>query len=147
MKALGLLFLSSLLLFIQPVIAAEAADIEADDVIVRVPMPGRTVTAGYLTLRNGSEQARQLVAVQSDAFARVELHTHTHVDGMMRMVQVEAIDIPADGKVTLQPGGLHFMLFEPQITLEENQSVSLQLQFDDGSQLQLDARLVMPPRR
>ncbi|MCC5826963.1 copper chaperone PCu(A)C [Alkalimonas sp.] len=147
MKALGLLLLGSFLFFLPPVAAVQPASIEADEVVVRVPMPGRTVTAGYLTLHNPSDQLRQLVAVHSDAFARVELHTHTHVDGMMRMVQVDAIDIPASGKVALQPGGLHLMLFEPQQSLEENQSVPLQLQFDDGSQLQLDARLVMPPRR
>ncbi|MEE2001130.1 copper chaperone PCu(A)C [Alkalimonas sp. MEB108] len=147
MKALSLLLLGSALFFLQPAAAVPAATIEADEVIVRVPMPGRTVTAGYLTLHNHSEQARQLIAVQSDAFARVELHTHTHVDGMMRMVQVDAIDIPAAGKVSLQPGGLHLMLFEPQQALEEHQSVPLHLQFDDGSHMQLDARLVMPPRR
>ncbi|MEE2023302.1 MULTISPECIES: copper chaperone PCu(A)C [Alkalimonas] len=147
MKVLGLLFLSCLLLLLHPAIATQPVSIEADDVLVRVPMPGRTVTAGYLTLRNNSTQMRQLVAVQSDAFNRIELHTHTHVDGMMRMVQVDAIDIAAAGETVLQPGGLHLMLFEPTTSLEENELVTLQLQFDDGTQLQVDARLVLPPRR
>lgn len=130
-----------------PVIAATAPAVSADEVVVRVPMPGRTVTAGYLTLINHSEQDHQLTTVTSSAFERVELHTHTHIDGMMRMHAVDQVEIPAGGQITLQPGGLHLMLFNPLIELSADQTLDILLNFSDGSSVQAKALLVMPPRR
>ncbi len=146
MKIFSTLLLGCMLLA-APALAVVPVAIEADEVIVRVPMPGRTVTAGYMTLRNLGAENRQLTAVQSEVFERIELHTHTHVDGMMRMIEVESIEIPAGGEAVLRPGGLHLMLFEPGLVLEDDGSIALQLQFDDGSELAVKARLVMPPRR
>ncbi|MCH8536243.1 MAG: copper chaperone PCu(A)C [Alkalimonas sp.] len=130
-----------------PAMAVFPATISAEDVMVRVPMPGRTVTAGYLTLKNPTDQPQQLTAVASDAFERVELHTHTHVDGMMRMHEVDQIEIPAHGEVALQPGGLHLMLFNPLIELVADQSLDLTLHFADGHSMLVQAQLSMPPRR
>lgn len=130
-----------------PVMAAVPATISADEVIVRVPMPGRTVTAGYLTLVNHTDQLQQLTAVASDAFERIELHTHTHVDGMMRMQEVDHIEIPAHSEIVLQPGGLHLMLFNPSVELVADQSVELTLHFADGHSIPVQAQLTMPPRR
>lgn len=146
MKIFSTLLLGCMLLA-APALAVVPVAIEADEVIVRVPMPGRTVTAGYMTLRNLGAESRQLTAVHSEAFERIELHTHTHVDGMMRMIEVDSIEVPAGGEAVLRPGGLHLMLFEPALVLEEDGSIVLQLQFDDGTELAVTARLVMPPRR
>lgn len=146
MKTFSTLLLGCMLLA-APALAVVPVAIEADEVIVRVPMPGRTVTAGYMTLRNLGAESRQLTAVQSEAFERIELHTHTHVDGMMRMIEVDSIEVPVGGEAVLRPGGLHLMLFEPGLVLEEDGSIVLQLQFDDGTELAVTARLVMPPRR
>lgn len=128
-------------------IAASSATISAEEVMVRVPMPGRTVTAGYLTLKNHTDQPQHLTAVSSDAFERVELHTHSHVDGMMRMHEVEQIEIPAHGEVLLQPGGLHLMLFNPLVELVAEQSVDVTLYFAKGHSMVVQAQIVMPPRR
>lgn len=126
---------------------AFAADISVEDAQIRQPMPGRTVTAGYLTLHNHTAADLQLVGVSSTSFDRAELHQHSHRDGMMRMEQVSAITVPAKGQVTLAPGGLHLMLFEPTAELEAGQSVALTLMFADGGQLAVTVPVVAMPKR
>lgn len=49
---------------------------------------------------------------------------------MMRMHQVEAIDIPAGGEVTLEPGGLYMMVINLAAPLIEGQDMAASLLFD-----------------
>lgn len=126
---------------------ASAENISVEDAQIRQPMPGRTVTAGYLTLHNHTNVDLQLVGASSTTFSRAELHQHSHHDGMMRMEQVSAITVPAEGKVTLAPGGLHLMLFEPATVLQPGQSIPLTLIFADGAQLAVDVPVVAMPKR
>ena len=138
-------FIAAVLLFATQFAAAENISIE--DSQIRQPMPGRTVTAGYLTLHNHTAVEQQLVAVSSAAFARIELHQHSHRDGMMRMEQVEQIVIASGDSVKLAPGGLHLMLFEPATELEIGQTVAVLLHFADGQQLTLALPVVAMPKR
>ena len=139
-------FFTAVLLLSAQLFAAQVA-VTLDDGQIRLPMPGRSVSAGYFTLRNNAEQQMVLTAVSSDAFKRIELHQHSHKDGMMRMEQIEKIDIPAGESVELAPGGLHLMLFEPTKTLQVGQSVELILHFADGQQLPASLPVVAMPKR
>ncbi|CAM5200802.1 copper chaperone PCu(A)C [Alishewanella longhuensis] len=114
---------------------------------VRVPMPGRTVTAGYFTLYNGSAAAIELVGASSSAFQHIELHQHIEHEGMMRMVEVAAIEIDAGATLVFQPGGLHLMLFEPLQPLTEGDEINITLDFADGKQLAITLPLTAMPRR
>ena len=48
--------------------AANAAELIVTDGQVRVPMPGRTVTAGYFTIQNNTADPVSLTAARSTAF-------------------------------------------------------------------------------
>ena len=136
------------LLILSCALSAKADPVfSVEDSQIRQPMPGRTVTAGYLTLHNHSAEAAKLVAASSSRFARVELHQHTHKDGMMRMEQISEINIDAGGSVAFEPGGLHFMLFEPKDKLEIGQQIPLTLEFADGQQLMLTVPGAATPKR
>jgi periplasmic copper chaperone A len=114
---------------------------------IRQPMPGRTVTAGYFTLHNLSTQDVSLNSISSEAFARAELHQHSHKDGMMRMEQLDHIVIPAGQRIELAPGGLHLMLFDPTTELQIGQTIKVLLHFADGQQLMLALPVVAMPKR
>ena len=89
-------------------------------------------------VRNHSNAATRLVGANSAAFERIELHTHTKSsDGTMRMHPVEGYDLPAMGKVSLQPAGDHLMLFG--FTGRAGDTVSLRLSFADGRSLEFTA--------
>ena len=116
--------------------APALAKVEAVDGYVRLLPPGSPNTAAFMVLKNDADQPVKLVAAASAAAGRAELHTHLHENGVMKMRQVESIEIPAKGEAVLKPGSLHIMLFEVG-TLSEQTPVPLTLTMDDGQKLDL----------
>ena len=137
---ISLVFISVLSLFSGILFAATAAEnMMIVDPYVRAVPPGQTVSACFMQLKNNSSMAHAIVKASSDVAKVVELHTHTHENGMMMMRQVEKMDIPANGETTLQPGGLHIMLIGLHNELKLDQKVSITLEFEDGSEKQIEA--------
>ena len=95
------------------------------DAWVRLPAPGADRTAAYLTLENRSDAALLVEGVVSPRFARSELHSMSQDGGMMRMRQVQQIEVAAGDTVMLAPGGLHVMLFDPDAELVEGEAIPL----------------------
>ncbi len=130
----GLLMLSS------TVLAGTAGDgVSVEDPYVRAVPPGQPNSAAFMSLRNATDQTCQLVGASSDVAEVVELHTHTMEDGMMRMRQVDHIELPAGETVSLKPGGLHIMLIGLKHKLVPDDEIRLTLKFSDGSEHELSA--------
>jgi copper(I)-binding protein len=112
-------------------VAAHAADVVAENGWSRATAAGQSVGAGFLTLRNNGAAADKLVAASSDVAAKVELHQHVNENGVMKMRAVEGgIEVPANGSVTLQPGGYHLMLMGLKAPLAQGQHVPVTLTFE-----------------
>jgi periplasmic copper chaperone A len=124
-----------------------AAEVQIINSTVRLPLPGRSVSAGYLTINNLSDQAVSVVAATSPWFEKVELHQHSYVDGMMRMQQIDRIVIAPNQTVHLQPGGLHMMLFTPKQSLALDQQVPIELQLDNGEKISVSAVVTKIPKQ
>ena len=103
--------------------AAQPADVK--DPWVRAPAPGQKVAGAYMELV--SRTNNNLVAVSSPAAARVELHSMTMEEGVMKMRQVGRIELPAGRPVRLAPGGLHIMLIDLKQPLKPGDRVPLTL--------------------
>lgn len=101
----------------------------------RVTIPSRPAAA-YFSVANAGG-ADRLVAASSPAFGRVELHTHLHQDGVMKMMKVEAIDVPAEGEAALAPGGDHVMLFDAVEPLKIGDSFPLTLTFEKAGDVEI----------
>lgn len=119
-----------------------AASVQVSELKVRELLPGRDVTAGYLTLKNTSQEPVSLVSVTSPGFASVELHDHVQHDGLMKMQKQSAVELPVGKEVVFQPGSLHLMLFDAQQALRIGDSISLTLHFSDGSEQNERATIV-----
>ncbi len=137
-------FVSSLLaaglLILSGAAAAEAVDdVVIDGAYVRAVPPGQPNSAAFMQVSNKGSTAHSLVSGSSPAAEVVELHTHTMEGGMMRMRQVEKIDLPAGEAVGLQPGGFHVMLIGLKQNLVPDEDVPLTLRFEDGSEVTLSA--------
>ncbi len=126
--ALGLLTLSSTF-----TLAKQAQDIEVKQPFTREMPPGSPATASFMILLNHSNQPIKLVKASSPAAQKVELHTHTNDDGVMRMRKVPFFEIPAHGQTHLKPGGHHIMLISPLQPVQAGNTVSITLNFEDGS--------------
>jgi copper(I)-binding protein len=123
-----------------PLLAGQAArSIAVEGAYVRAVPPGQPNSAAFLTLSNGDDADHALVAGRSDAAQTVELHTHIVDEGVMRMRRIERIDVPAGREQVLEPGGLHIMLIGLERQLQAGDEVSLTLEFEDGSSIELQA--------
>lgn len=120
--------------------AAKASEsITVIDPYVRAVAPGQTVSAAFMQLENGSAEALSVVNATSTVSKVVELHSHVHEGGMMKMRRIDNIDVPANGKAVLEPGGLHIMLIGLHDELQLDQKVSITLEFSDGSSKTIEA--------
>ena len=121
---------------------ADTAELIVNNAQVREFLPGNTSTVGYLTLTNHGGTAATLTKATLDGLGRVEIHEHSHVDGMMKMQQVKSVEIKAHESVSFQPGGYHLMVFGPQEPLKVGQERKLTLYFSDGNRLFTNAQVV-----
>jgi copper(I)-binding protein len=100
------------------------AELLVEDGYVRNPIPGRSMSAAFMTINNTGPVDVVLKTAAIAGTQNVEIHTHTHKEGIMRMRQLHELVIKAGNAVVLAPGGLHLMMFgieqlpeHPQLTL------------------------------
>ena len=110
-----------------------ADKVTVNDPYVRAVPPVVKTSAAFMQLQSGDASERFLVNASSPVAAAVELHMHSTDDGVMRMRQVPHIHLPPGRTVSLEPGGLHIMLFDIAAPLKEGDRVPITLTFEDGS--------------
>jgi copper(I)-binding protein len=91
--------------------------------------------AGYFTLTNAGPETRSLVAAESPAYAKAELHASRVANGIATMEPVAALQIAPGQAVRFEPGGLHLMLIGPKAPVPAGSTVALTLVLSDGSRL------------
>lgn len=92
----------------------------------------------YLTVTNKGAEADRLIGAECAIAERVELHRSGMEGGMMRMTPVEAIEVPAGGKVALEPGGYHLMLLGLKQPLSAGTKVPLTLVFEKAGRVAVE---------
>ncbi len=91
-------------------------------------------SAAYFMLTNKGKTPLYLIEATSPLSKRVELHTHIHKDGVMKMRKVkEPIEISPGKTLTFAPAGYHVMLFAMEKKLKEGDKLPLTLIFKDGT--------------
>jgi copper(I)-binding protein len=120
---------------------AQAGPIEVSDPWVRATPPGAQAAALYLTLQ-AQEEDERLLGGDTDVAREVQVHTHVHQGGMMRMERIDALELPKGQAVTLKPGGDHLMLIGLEGPLVAGATVEVVLRFDRDESL----RVVAPVR-
>jgi len=124
---LATMLLSSVL-GVQATGAFAQTTVSVDNAWSRAQMAGRN-GAVYLTL-TGKEGGDRLTGASSPVASKVELHETVMDQGVMKMREIKEMPVPAGGKVTLQPGGLHLMLMNLKQPLKEGETVSVTLVFE-----------------
>lgn len=117
------------------------ADVQVSDAYARAVPPGQPNSAAFLTLKNTSDEKVALQSASSPAAKVVELHTHSHADGVMKMRKISQITLNGNEKVELKPGGLHIMMIGLNQNLMTGETISLTLDFSDGSSQTLDVEV------
>jgi copper(I)-binding protein len=113
--------------------------IEISNALIHPPLPGQTTGVAFMQLDNYGDDDR-LLAVTSDTSDRIELHTHLHEDGVMKMRRVDGIALPHDVTVELKPGGFHIMLYGSNAAVGDE--IVLTLDFEAAQDLTVVAPVV-----
>jgi periplasmic copper chaperone A len=110
----------------------------------RPTVEGQAAGGGFLKIVGGSAVDR-LVAASAGVSQRVELHTMTMDGDIMRMREIEAIEVPAGKTVELKPGGLHVMFMELKAPLKNGSSFPLTLRFEKGGEVTVQMNVMTQP--
>jgi copper(I)-binding protein len=94
------------------------------------------MSGGFLKIENKGG-ADKLLSASSPASKTMELHTMTMEGNVMKMREVKAIDIPANGTVELKPGGLHLMFIDLKSQLKPGLSVPVKLKFEKAGEVEV----------
>lgn len=86
--------------------------------------------AAYMMIENKGSEADTLIGGSTDVAQVVEIHEIVDNNGVMEMKPLEnGLEIPANGSVTLQPGGYHIMLIGLTRDLKDGMTYQLTLTF------------------
>lgn len=124
--------------------ADEAGDetVTASNAWVRATPAGSDVSAAYMTVTNTGTKATEIVAASVPADIATETQLHTMGGGDMGgMREVESIEVPGDGSVELEPGGLHIMLIGVRKPLEAGTTVPVTIELKGGGGFTVDAEV------
>jgi copper(I)-binding protein len=86
------------------------AQVSVKDAWIRATVPQQKATGAFFQIQS-SENAR-LVAVQTSAAGIAEIHEMKMDNNIMKMRQLESLDLPAGKTVELKPGSFHLMLMD-----------------------------------
>ena len=88
--------------------------------------------------------ADKLLSASSPVSKTMELHTMSMEGNVMKMREVKAIDIPANGKVELKPGGLHLMFIDLNSQLKPGVTVPVKLKFEKAGEVEVKFKVANP---
>ena len=89
---------------------AKASGIQVSHAWARATAKTAKTGAAYVTLENAGDTADKLMSASAPVADKVELHTHIKDGPVMKMREVESIEVGPHAKVMLKPGGLHIMM-------------------------------------
>jgi hypothetical protein len=123
-------------LLVATLVSPALAQVKVDGAWARSTVPGQQAGGGFMTLQSAA--ADRLLGGTTPVAERLELHTMTMEGDVMKMRQIERIDLPAGQRVELKPGGLHVMLVGLNEELSVGDTLRITLKFKNAGDITLD---------
>lgn len=120
------------------------ADVTVADAWVRATVSQQKATGAFMRL--SSDADARLVSASSPVANVVEVHEMAVVDNVMKMRQVEAVELPAGETVELKPGSYHIMLMDLKAQVKEGDEVPITLVIEGKDGVQETVSVVAPAR-
>lgn len=126
-----------------PTLFAIAHEYDAGELHIEHPWsrampPTAPTAAAYFVVHNKGIEADTLLSAASPHAGKVELHEHVHADGLMKMQEVQNVEVPAGGEVRFEPMGYHVMMFELQAQAKDGDRFPLTLTFEKAGQVEVE---------
>lgn len=99
----------------------------------RSTVPGQVVGSAYMTI--SSREQVTLVHAETEVAEEVQVHTMHVENGIMKMREHGALDIPAGTTVSLARGKLHFMLLGLKRHLKHGETIIVKVTFRNAENM------------
>lgn len=121
--------------------AVKAGGLEIYSPMAMAGTTGQT-TGGFLTIKNTGVAADRLLSAACGAAMMTQVH-ETVMDGdVMKMREVEAIEIPAGEMVELKRGGYHIMLMDLKQDVKAGETTSCTLKFENAGEVTVELKVM-----
>lgn len=140
MKQILSVFFCTFISFYQLNVSADT-DILITDAWINEAPPTVSVLAGYMTIKNTSQQKIELINVISKLFSRIEIHLTQMENGMAKMQKQDSLVIPANSEINLAPGSYHLMLIDSKRILVAGDLVPIELMLSNGNAILVNAEV------
>ncbi|NUB27655.1 copper chaperone PCu(A)C [Azospirillum brasilense] len=108
----------------------KAGPVDIEHPWARATAPSAPNGSAYMVLSTHGPDSDRLLSASTPVADKAELHTHLMDNGVMKMRQVDAIEVSPGSPTALQPGGLHVMLFGLKQPLAPGKAFPLTLTFE-----------------
>ena len=120
-----------------------AGTIKIDHPYARSTAAGQPTGGGFMTFVNGGGTDR-LVSASAAVSESVELHEMKMDGNVMKMRQVEGIELGGGKTVELKPGGYHVMFVGLKAPLKAGASFPMKLRFEKAGEVTVEVKVEAP---
>lgn len=120
-----------------------AAQVKVEGAWARPTVSGQQGGGGFMTLT--SERADRLLGGSTPAAERVEFHTMAMEGDMMRMRQLDKLELKAGQKLEFKPGGLHAMFIGLKRPLTVGAKLPVTLMFERAGEVKVEMTVMARP--
>ena len=106
--------------------------------------PGAVKNSAAFMLFDNKGAADKLISVTGTVAKEIQIHSMVTEAGVMKMREVTALEIPANGKAELKPGGFHIMLIGMPEGLKEGTKFPLKLKFEKAGEVTVQVTAEKP---
>ena len=97
--------------------------------------PGAVKNSAAFMRFDNKGAADKLVSVTGTVAKEIQIHSMITEAGVMKMREIKSLDIPANGRAELKPGGFHIMLIGMPDGLKEGSKFPLILKFEKAGEV------------
>ena len=106
--------------------------------------PGAVKNSAAFMVFDNKGTADKLIGVSGDIAKDIQIHSMITEAGIMKMREIKSLDVPANGKVELKPGGFHVMLIGLKDGLKEGATFPLKLKFEKAGEVTVQVTAEKP---
>lgn len=116
----------------------QVADLALSNGFVFATLPNQPVGAGFVTFENTGSAPDRLIAASSPMAGKVEIHSMSMNDGVMKMRELDnGLEIPTGETVAMEPGGYHLMFMQLNRAFTTGELVHVTLTFEQAGDIEI----------
>lgn len=106
-------------------------DVQIEKIWARPALEGNN-SAVYFIIKNNLSTKEKLLSAESTIAEFSEIHLSSNVDGIMKMMEQEFVEIEAGKQLEFKPMSYHVMLINLQQELKVGEKFNLSLSFENA---------------